>query len=138
MIREYLKYLLPACALAVLAVARQGAADVNLDSEIQRKMTAGVALMADHKSGEAVAIFREVLAVRPDDAGAQFQLALALDRSGRVEEGFAAWQQVYEGAQARRNESLIKTVLQRFAQQGDLEKKAAEHRQNHGPSPLLP
>lgn len=52
----------------------------------------GAALLKDGKKVEAVAEFRKALAVSPEDATAQANLAYAYEQSGQLEEAIAAYQ----------------------------------------------
>ena len=63
----------------------------------------------------AAAVFRVVLARNPAHYGAHYQLAIALDQSGRPADARSAWEQVSRLARAINDSATLATALARLA-----------------------
>jgi Flp pilus assembly protein TadD len=64
----------------------------------------------------AVDQFRRVLAKNPTHYGATYQLAVALDRAGKRDEGRAQWQKVLAAATAIKDEKVADSARARLAE----------------------
>ena len=96
------------------------AACSKVDESPEALMKAGVsALYTEQDPVAAVKIFRKVLAKDPDHFGASYQLAVALDRSGRVTEATPLWQKVLKTAEAYRNEDVASAARRRLSGRSD-------------------
>ncbi|MGH9441371.1 MAG: tetratricopeptide repeat protein [Thermoanaerobaculia bacterium] len=85
--------------LATIFLATAGFGSASKESD--RWMRKGLeALYAKHQLAEAAEDFRQVLADNPSHYGATFQLAYALELSGKREEANPLWQKVFEMASA--------------------------------------
>ena len=76
-----------------------------------REVAAGIAAT---EASEAVAHFQRALQHHPDHYGASYQLARALDRAGRLEEGRQAWQRVLTLAMGFRDQRVINQARARL------------------------
>jgi Tfp pilus assembly protein PilF len=65
---------------------------------------------------DAVEAFRQVLALNPTHYGARFQLAKALDMSGKPEEARPIWQAVLSAAEGIKDTATVHTAQMRLAQ----------------------
>lgn len=63
----------------------------------------------------AEAVFREVLQRNPTHYGAQYQLAVAMDRGGRPAEARATWEAVLRNAQGSNDTATARTASARLA-----------------------
>jgi Tfp pilus assembly protein PilF len=63
----------------------------------------------------AEAAFRDVLSRNPMHYGAQYQLAVALDRGGRPGDARSAWETVLRNAEASRDTATLRTARRRLA-----------------------
>jgi tetratricopeptide (TPR) repeat protein len=111
-------------APGALAAAPKG------DAELAAAMSNGlVALYEQGKPEQAVTLFRQVLSQLPSHYGANYQLAVALGRTGRAEEARAQWQKMQEmaesigdraTAEAARTEAQAVVLAARMGQGMDL------------------
>ena len=109
-------------AAALLAAAligcsgRTGASDAAAGADPQAELMArGVELL--YKSADPVGaetVFREVLLRNPTHYGANYQLAVALDRGGKPADARAVWQTVLTNAEAIRDSSSIRSAQARL------------------------
>lgn len=83
----------------------------------EAKMRAGLdALYQLDDPGQAVARFREVLAINPNHYGATYQLAKALDVAGRSAEATPVWRKMLDLAEESRDEPTLATVRARLGE----------------------
>jgi len=61
-----------------------------------------------------VELFRKVVERNPGHYGATFQLAMALDRSGKPEEARPLWEKMLEMAQSSNDAETVTTVRRRL------------------------
>lgn len=66
----------------------------------------------------AVKAFRKVLAKNPEHYGANFQLAMALDRAGKPAEALPQWEKSLAMAEAIKDETTADTVRKRLGRPG--------------------
>jgi Tfp pilus assembly protein PilF len=79
-------------------------------------MKAGLdALYARNDTTKAATEFRDVLKRNPNHYGATFQLAMALDRAGKMGEARPLWEKVLSMAEAARDEGTATTARGRLA-----------------------
>jgi len=104
-------------AIVLLSVLLLGACSSSKPSDLDGKqMERGLNLL--YKSGDpagAVWAFREVLARNPSHYGAHYQLAVALDQSGKPAEARPAWEEVRRLAEAAKAPSTLATARTRLA-----------------------
>jgi tetratricopeptide (TPR) repeat protein len=99
---------------AETARARLGSASPDRHALL---MTSGLNLMYDlNRPEDAAAEFRKILAENPDHYGATYQLATALDRSGRRDEARPLWEKVLGWAVTYKDAETEKTARERLAQ----------------------
>jgi Tfp pilus assembly protein PilF len=79
-------------------------------------MAEGLRLIQAGDGYGAVAIYREMLGTQPDHYGATYQLARALDLSGKPEEARIVWTRAFELAQQYQDEASITAIRERLAQ----------------------
>lgn len=72
------------------------------------------ALYTEHQYDAAVGYFRRVLQMNPDHYGATYQLAVALDKSGRHDDSELIWEKVLEMAEKCHDTLTIETARQRL------------------------
>ena len=103
------------CAIAIVACAgeKTDAAPADPDAAL---MDRGVRLLyqsADPIGAETA--FREVLQRNPSHYGAQYQLAVALDRGGRPGEARTRWQSVLDNAERIQDTATARAARARLA-----------------------
>ena len=116
---------------AALKAYRAALAAAPTDPEVQ--YTVAMALVYDERTDEALALLRKVVASKPEEAGAWYQIGRAAATSGKhLEEGAAALQR-YLSMPQERGEPERKHALYRLgqiqAQAGDRAKARASWRQ---------
>ena len=80
-------------------------------------MKAGLDALYGQKDPVAAAVeFRRVLAANPDHYGATYQLATALDRSGKPAEARPLWEKVLAMAEGYKDAQTVATARARLAQ----------------------
>ncbi|HEX6164482.1 MAG TPA: tetratricopeptide repeat protein [Vicinamibacterales bacterium] len=96
-----------------------GAEDLSrLDEEETQAATMKAGLDALYTRGDAAAAvveFRKVLAINPTHYGATYQLATALDRSGRPNEARPLWESVVKMAEQYKDLQTLATARNRLA-----------------------
>ncbi|MEX2177252.1 MAG: tetratricopeptide repeat protein, partial [Gemmatimonadaceae bacterium] len=104
-------------AIALGACAdREGAGSTDTADPLAQEMQNGVNLL--YQTGDPVraeAIFRGVLRGNPTHYGAQYQLAVALDRGGRPGEARTQWEVVLRNAEAINDSTTARTARSRLA-----------------------
>jgi tetratricopeptide (TPR) repeat protein len=89
-------------------------------------MTRGVDSLYTKNDPETAAVaFRKVLAMNPDHYGANYQLAVALDRGGKPAEARPFWEKSLAMAVAIRDETTADTARKRLGQPGPSPEDAA-------------
>ncbi len=89
-------------------------------------MTMGVDALYTQKNPEAAAKdFRKVLAKSPEHYGATYQLAVALDRSGKAAEARPLWEKALAMAEAIKDEQTADTARKRLGLPGPAPEGAA-------------
>jgi Tfp pilus assembly protein PilF len=79
-------------------------------------MQRGVSLL--YERGDPVgaeSVFRDVLTRNPTHYGAQYQLAVSLDRGGKPSEARPIWEAVRRNAESSRDSATLRTARQRLA-----------------------
>ena len=110
-----MKNLTVALAL-VLGLGLVGARAQAEDSP-EALMTAGLdALYAKGDPEAAAPIFRKVLEQNPTHYGATFQLAMALDRSGKGADARPLWEKVLQMAEGYKDQTTVDAARARLAQ----------------------
>jgi len=80
-----------------------------------RAMKAGLAAMYERRNPrEAVPLFRQTLANRPDHYGALFPLAKALDQTGDSVSALPLWKQMLDAARAQGDSATLRIVKARL------------------------
>ena len=103
------------CTLAIIACGGQKTDATPADPDAAL-MERGVSLLyqsADPIGAETA--FREVLQRNPSHYGAQYQLAVALDRGGRPGEARTRWQSVLDNAERIQDTATARTARARLA-----------------------
>lgn len=101
--------------LLVLLVLGLGAACSRKAESVDDLMAKGVdSLYASNDPESAAKAFRLVLAKNPEHYGATYQLAVALDRSGKRAEARVLWEKSLAMAQAVRDEQTVDTARKRL------------------------
>jgi Flp pilus assembly protein TadD len=100
--------------LGALAACQRNTAQPPADPDAQL-MTRGVALLQSGDPVGAEAVFRQVLQHNPTHYGAQYQLAVALDRGGRPNDARPQWETVLKAAQAVNDSTTLRTARARLA-----------------------
>lgn len=114
------RWLAVAASFAVVACTGKGARDagqtaVAADSE-QQLMQQGTGLLYQGEDPLAAeAVFREVLRRSPTHYGAQYQLAVSLDRGGKPVEARPMWEAVLKNAESARDSATVRTARLRLA-----------------------
>ena len=75
-------------------IARQRAANAKPGQIALLMSSQGLALLQLKRSDEALAVFREAMALAPDDSAVRFQLGAALDRAGKRAEAEKAFREL--------------------------------------------
>jgi Tfp pilus assembly protein PilF len=107
----------PSWTVAVaLAIALAGCSP-EPPTDDQAAMSAGLdALYTRHDPDAAAIEFRKVLAANPNDYGATYQLAAALDAGGRQDEARPLWEKMLAFAEAAGDQQTAATARARLGQ----------------------
>ena len=100
-------------ALAACSKAGNNQPPADPDAQLMQR---GVALL--YQTGDPIgaeAVFRQVLQQNPNHYGAQYQLAVALDRSGKPADARPTWETVLRNAQAVHDTTTERTARTRLA-----------------------
>jgi tetratricopeptide (TPR) repeat protein len=89
----------------------------STESHAQELIEHGMSLLARNEPDQAANYFRAALALSPQRSRAAYQLATALDRSGRAEEARPYWENVLQMAEASKDTPTAATARARLAQQ---------------------
>jgi tetratricopeptide (TPR) repeat protein len=93
----------------------------SMTEEAPALMKSGLdALYVKSDPEAAVKAFRKVLAKNPEHYGANFQLAKALDRSGKPAEALPLWEKSLAMAEAIKDETTADTARKRLGRPGPL------------------
>jgi Flp pilus assembly protein TadD len=96
-----------------VALARLGKFDPQSESAM---MSAGLhALYSGRDPNAAIVQFRKVLEKNPNHYGATFQLAMALDQSGKPNDARPVWEQVLKMAEENKDKDTANTARARLA-----------------------
>lgn len=113
------RWLAVAVSLMVGACAGSGARDAGQttaaadDAQLMQQGTGLLYQTGDPIGAEAV--FREVLRRTPTHFGAQYQLAVSLDRGGKPVEARRMWEAVLRNAESARDSATARTARSRLA-----------------------
>jgi cytochrome c-type biogenesis protein CcmH/NrfG len=84
--------------------------------DVDAEMRAGLeARYTRHDPQAAVAAFRKVLELNPTHYGATYQLASALDATGRRDEAQVVWEKMLQMAEAANDQQVVNTARARIA-----------------------
>jgi Tfp pilus assembly protein PilF len=111
-----LRQLLAAAVLVACAACGKASSNPPAADSQAQLMQKGVTLL--YQGGDPIgaeAVFRQVLQQNPNHYGAQYQLAVAVDRGGRPSEARLLWQSVLRNAQAVHDTTTEHTAQTRLA-----------------------
>jgi tetratricopeptide (TPR) repeat protein len=115
-----------AISILVLFVLGSAMACSRADETPDALMKSGVDSLYAKSDPEAAAkAFRKVLAKNPEHYGANFQLAVALDRSGKAAEARPLWEKTLAMAEAIKDEKTADTARKQLGQPGSSPEDAA-------------
>jgi len=113
--RRFLRQLPTLVLLTTFAACGKATQQQAADPQAQL-MQQGMTLL--YQTGDPIgaeAVFRQVLQQNPSHYGAQYQLAVALDRGGRPTEARTLWETVLRNAQAANDSATQRTAQARLA-----------------------